>query len=184
MARINYNSIASQQFAGVHNWNFMMKVPKQLMSEATSLLGQNGELNCHCLSSSLPSKTLKMFTTKIRGILFQQPLDVEPETSISLTFFETIKYTYSRFFDKWMDMCFDRFTGLALPKKQVLVDGTKLVLQDSEGNNIEQYVLKQACPSNVKPPELSGEPGVYQFTLDLNFTNYKRESLLKSSKKS
>jgi len=178
MARINYDSVASQQFAGVHNWNFIMRVPRELMIEAIPLLGENGELNCHCLSSSLPSKTLKMFTTKIRGILFKQPLEVEPETSISLTFYETTKYTYSRFFDKWMDMCFDRFTGLALPKNRVLVDGTRLVLQDSEGNNIEQYVLKQACPANVKSPELSGDPGVFQFSLDLNFTNYKRESLI------
>lgn len=186
MVRINHDAIKGREFALTHNWDLIVEaLPSAVASlpEARNIIGSTGILNLHCETSALPASTLVMGEGKIRGMPFRQPMSLDPEGNISLSFFERKDHQIFAFFEAWKELGFNKLSGVQTAKGEcVLAAGFKLKLRDGSASDPAayqgQYELLQVIPESVANPEVTGEGALWIVQVTINYTTYKYNSLI------
>lgn len=185
--KLNHEALRKPQRALTHNWHFIISgVPTKLdgvspfntsSEEGKRLIGANGLLNLECSSVSLPSSSISMASTMLRGIMVQQPGIVSMSGSISASFLETDEYTVTRAFERLKQFTSDRESIIqgASKKKEddTFMSHVFIALMDGEGVCRLVYQLLNVNLVDVQPSDPSQSSDFVTVTTSWAFTNYR-----------
>lgn len=181
MTRINFDDISGNEFAVNYNWNLRvvsLPTPVQALASASGLVftGESGVLNLNCTTSALPNASNNVAEVMIRGHKVKQGTNFEFDGEINLNFAERKDWKGSKFWENWKELPFNHVSGLGAPKADYVVrQAFFLDLLDSQGVKTATYELRNAFPSNVTLPELTGEAGeIVRYDVTINYHIYNR----------